>query len=113
MTSVLLLIRHSLSLLSEETLDFVLIIDLRSGVIHGGSRDDTETVLTGIHAPVYMTVNRFFQYTNRSLNIRSSERIIPVFICKCSVKCGFTVLSTNPLSVLYNELVLTLYQLGE
>ena len=113
MTSVLLLIRHSLSLFSEETLDFVLIIDLRSGVIHCGSHDDTETVLTGIHAPVYRTVNRFFQYTNRSLNIRSSEHIIPVFICKCSVKGGFTVLSTNPLSVLYNELVLTLYQLGE
>ena len=39
-----------MSLLRQETLEFVslIIIDSRSGVIHGGSRDDIDTVLTGI-----------------------------------------------------------------
>ena len=42
MSAILLLATHSPSLFRQETVDFVLIIDLRSGVIHGGSRDDID-----------------------------------------------------------------------
>ena len=46
-----------------------------------------------------MAANLFFQYTNRLLNIRSSEHIIPVFLRQRGVKCGFTILSTIPYTV--------------
>ena len=109
MSAILLLTTHSLS--KQETLDFTLIIDLRSSVIHGGSRDDIDTVLTGIHLSIWPWV---FSSNKQTACWTSGERAYyPSFPLQAQCKVWLYNSLYNPVSGLYSGWVLTLYQQGE
>ena len=71
-SDIRLLMSRSRSIFWGEILDFVLISDLSRGVIHARSRDEIETVLTGIHLSTWSLIFSSRRHTASSTSEQRS-----------------------------------------